>query len=180
MKKAFYAVLPLLVAVLFIGCQDNKTKAENAAQEEPMKMDMPGKAGPANPDVKERAATKAEIGKEEICPVTKEKFKVSEMTKVEEYKGKPYYMCCNGCPALFKADPEKYIGVKRTAKIAEVVKERTATKAEIGKDVVCPVMGTKFKVTAITKVEEYKGKPYFMCCGMCPPEFKKNPAKYAK
>jgi YHS domain-containing protein len=27
---------------------------------------------------------------------------------------------------------------------------------------------------------DYKGNRYYFCCGGCAPEFKKNPAKYAK
>ena len=27
----------------------------------------------------------------------------------EDYKGKRVYFCCNGCPATFKADPEKFM-----------------------------------------------------------------------
>jgi YHS domain-containing protein len=27
---------------------------------------------------------------------------------------------------------------------------------------------------------DYKGRRYFFCCSMCPPAFKKDPAKYAK
>jgi len=34
---------------------------------------------------------------------------------------------------------------------------------------------TKHKMFA-----DYKGNRYFFCCGGCPEEFKKNPAKYAK
>lgn len=57
---------------------------------------------------------------------------------------------------------------------------RNPTKEEIGKAVVCPVMGSKFKVNATTPVYDYKGKAYYMCCGQCVKDFKENPDKYAK
>ena|GEM_PF-3384691 len=57
---------------------------------------------------------------------------------------------------------------------------RDVTSTEIGKDVVCPVMGTKFKVTKDTKAADYNGKSYYFCCGGCPEQFEKNPNKYAK
>lgn len=57
---------------------------------------------------------------------------------------------------------------------------RTARADEIGKDVVCPVMSTKFKVKTNTQVADYKGKSYYFCCGGCPDEFSKDPDKYAK
>ncbi len=63
---------------------------------------------------------------------------------------------------------------------AEVLKSRAPKADEIGKDVVCPVMGTKFKVNKTTQVFDYKGKAYYMCCGGCPQAFSKNPEKYIK
>lgn len=57
---------------------------------------------------------------------------------------------------------------------------RKANKDEIGKQVVCPVMGNKFNVKENTEVADYKGKSYYFCCGACPPQFKENPDKYAK
>jgi YHS domain-containing protein len=61
-----------------------------------------------------------------------------------------------------------------------VVTDHKVAPAEVGQDVVCPVMGTKFKVTADTLSAEYKGKVYYFCCPACPPAFKADPEKYAK
>jgi len=55
---------------------------------------------------------------------------------------------------------------------------RKARKDELGKPVVCPVMGTKFNVEQNTESADYKGKSYYFCCGGCPPAFKSNPEKY--
>ena len=57
---------------------------------------------------------------------------------------------------------------------------RNAKADEIGKEVVCPVLGTKFKVSKVTQASDYKDKTYYFCCAACPAEFKKNPDKYAK
>jgi YHS domain-containing protein len=62
----------------------------------------------------------------------------------------------------------------------EVLKSRAPTAAEIGKEAVCPVMGTKFIVSKDTPTFDYKGKAYFMCCGDCPGPFSENPEKYVK
>ena len=48
----------------------------------------------------------------------------------------------------------------------------------IGQEVVCPVMGNKFKITKHTPVIEYKGETYYFCCGGCDKDFAKNPGKY--
>ncbi|MEO0123998.1 MAG: efflux RND transporter periplasmic adaptor subunit [candidate division WOR-3 bacterium] len=49
------------------------------------------------------------IGKEVICPVTGEKFKITQHTRFVDYQGKRYYFCCPGCDKQFLKDPEKYI-----------------------------------------------------------------------
>jgi|GEM_PF-2269953 len=70
---------------------------------------MKGKMAPSSSKLFVRQATKAELGKEVTCPVMKdEKFKVSAATPVIDYKGKAYFMCCNGCPQKFMENPEKY------------------------------------------------------------------------
>lgn len=75
---------------------------------------------------------------------------------------------------------EKMTETKMPASSESGVVIRKARPDEIGKSVVCPVMGTKFDVKAFTEAADYKGKSYYFCCAMCPPEFKKNPDKYAK
>lgn len=48
----------------------------------------------------------------------------------------------------------------------------------------CAVMQSmQVTVKDATKAKQYvdyKGRRYYFCCGGCPIEFKKNPAKYAK
>ncbi len=58
--------------------------------------------------VKERRPGKSELGKEAVCPVTGEKFKVTEKTPSVSYKGRVYYFCCGDCVRSFSADPGKY------------------------------------------------------------------------
>ena len=73
------------------------------------KKEMNGKKSEAASKLFVRKPTKEELGKEVTCPVmTNEKFKVSVATPVVDYKGKAYFMCCNGCPQKFMANPEKY------------------------------------------------------------------------
>lgn len=51
----------------------------------------------------------SDIGKEVICPVTGEKFKITKHTLFVDYQGKRYYFCCPGCDKKFLEDPQKYI-----------------------------------------------------------------------
>jgi predicted heme/steroid binding protein/YHS domain-containing protein len=55
-----------------------------------------------------RAALKGEVGKEAVCPVSGETFKVAKDTLAADYKGKAYYFCCAGCDKAFSKDPEIY------------------------------------------------------------------------
>ena len=50
----------------------------------------------------------------------------------------------------------------------------------VGTAATCPVMGSKFKVTADSPRSEYKGKHYAFCCTACKPKFDQSPEKYAK
>ena len=60
------------------------------------------------------------------------------------------------------------------------VTDHKVTQAEVGKDVTCPVMKTKFKVEADTLAAEYKGKVYYFCCPSCSTSFKAEPEKYTQ
>jgi YHS domain-containing protein len=49
--------------------------------------------------------------------------------------------------------------------------------------IACPVTGETVDMVNATKSHmyaDYKGNRYFFCCGDCPSQFKKNPAKFAK
>jgi YHS domain-containing protein len=81
-----------------------------------------------------------------------------------DYQGQRIYFCCAGCPAKFKADPEKYF-----ARIAEagVVLENVQKK--------CPVMGGKPDPEVF---RDYKGRRVLFCCPACLEKFEKDPEKY--
>ncbi len=66
-------------------------------------------------ELKVRAVTSEEIGKEAVCPVIKNTFKVTEDIKALEYMGKTYYFCCPGCDTEFIKEPEKFISPSLTA-----------------------------------------------------------------
>ena len=69
-----------------------------------------------------RIATPDEVGKEAICPVTKNKFKITHETKAVDYKGQTYYFCCPGCDTEFIKQPEKFItGIESQSRPFSVV-----------------------------------------------------------
>ncbi|MBU2567994.1 MAG: YHS domain-containing protein [Elusimicrobia bacterium] len=37
------------------------------------------------------------------------KIKVTQKTKVVDYKGQKYYLCCPGCDSEFIKNPEKFV-----------------------------------------------------------------------
>jgi YHS domain-containing protein len=62
----------------------------------------------AQTEFKDRRPTPEEIGKEANCTVMNHKFKIKASTPVIDYHGKSFYFCCEGCPAEFKKNPDKY------------------------------------------------------------------------
>lgn len=68
-----------------------------------------------------RKVTKEEVGKDAVCPVTGEKFKVTAGTGSASYKGKIYYFCCPACDKPFLENPEKYVGKKQAAQAKKYV-----------------------------------------------------------
>ena len=89
---AVTGIVCLISAMAFTGlgiCQSNETKAKEAA----------GTTAPVKVN-------------NTICPVTGNVVNMKDPVTVE-YNGKVYNLCCSMCPALFKANPEKY------SKIAE-------------------------------------------------------------
>ena len=123
-------------------------------------------------ELKIRQPRPDEIGMKAWCPVMDFNFDVKASTAVIDYKGKSFYFCCEGCPAEFKKDPDKYLAQTE-------FRDRRPTPEEIGKEAKCAVMNHKFKITANTPVIDYHGKSFYFCCEGCPAEFKKNPGKYA-
>lgn len=67
---------------------------------------------------------------------------------------------------------------------AQADKKTDKKPAATPKTISCAVQtGDKVDIAKATKAKmyaDYKGKRYFFCCGGCPTEFAKNPAKYAK
>jgi YHS domain-containing protein len=112
-----------------------------------------------------------EIGMKAWCPIMDYTFEVKAGTQVIDYKGKSFYFCCEGCPAEFKKDPDKYLAQTE-------FRDRRPTQEEIGKEAHCTVMNHKFRITAKTPVIDYHGKSFYFCCEGCPGEFKQNPGKY--
>jgi YHS domain-containing protein len=119
-----------------------------------------------------RQARPDEIGRKAWCPIMDYNFDVKAATAVIDYKGKSFYFCCEGCPAEFKKDPDKYLAQTE-------FRERKPNPGEIGQEAKCTVMNHKFKIKAATPVIDYHGKSFYFCCEGCPQEFKRNPGKYS-
>ena len=60
-----------------------------------------------------RKVSEEEVGKEAVCPVTGETFKVTGETGSASYKDKIYYFCCAACDKPFLTNPEKYLAKKQ-------------------------------------------------------------------
>ncbi len=65
-------------------------------------------AGAARPDGA-KPAGEAKVGDATHCPVSGQRFVVSESSPKVEHEGKTYYFCCPDCHAQFKQDPQKFL-----------------------------------------------------------------------
>jgi|GEM_PF-1736759 len=103
MKK----ILSLILLVVALGFAAETAKAPSAVTINPSKEQL-AKAKPLN---------------NTICPVSKEK--IGDMGKAVPviYKGQIINLCCNGCPADFAKDPEKYMKLVQE----ELAKSKAAT-----------------------------------------------------
>jgi YHS domain-containing protein len=78
-----------------VGTQGTQTKAQQSA------------ASPAKQEMAPAAAQETtKVAEQTTCPVMGEPI---DKNIFIEYQGKKVYFCCNACPDLFKANPEKYI-----------------------------------------------------------------------
>ncbi len=114
------------------------------------------------------AADKPAPKPQTTCPVTGKAIDPKTSPHVD-WEGQRIYFADKAAADEFRKDPEKVF-----AKIAAegVTLENIQTS--------CPVSGEKLEggdmgdPVAIM----YKGRTIKFCCGMCPPTFKKDPAKY--
>lgn len=69
-------------------------------------------------------------------------------------------------------------GEKETKSCPLMAKKGTHAFALIGNELICPVLGSKFRISEKTVYSRYKGKCYAFCCPECKEPFNKNPGKY--
>ncbi|MBN2713896.1 MAG: hypothetical protein JXR97_15870 [Planctomycetes bacterium] len=92
-----------------------------------------------------------------------------DKTLFVDAKGKRIYVCCGGCVAAVKKDPEG--ALKKLAKLGEKAEDIPIEQKT------CPVMGGPINKDLFV---EYKGKKIYVCCEGCINVVKKDPEKYAK
>ncbi len=114
-------------------------------------------------------AAEKPVGKAQTtCPVTGKAIDPKTSPHVD-WEGQRIYFADTAAADIFRKDPEKYF--------AQFEREGTALQ---NIQTTCPVSGEQLgggdmgePVTIL-----YKGRTIRFCCGMCPPTFRKDPAKY--
>lgn len=113
LQKSFIAVSALVFGglVLLAGCQKEtpmagaevtQTKAQETTPVKHEAMSMPMKQETTSAPAQQAT----QVAEQTSCPVMGGAINKAIFV---EYQGKKVYFCCQGCPAAFKADPEKYI-----------------------------------------------------------------------
>ena len=166
MKRAqFVTVLSMAVAFAFglastyAQTEQGKPKQEGEKKVE-KKVEEKG-----DKKVEQQGDKKADKPSLPICPVMDKPidFGISVMTD-----DGPVYFCCKGCPDKYKADPKKYA--------EKVAAQRKALAAMPKVQVTCPVSGKPVDKKVFI---EKDGKKIYFCCKECPPQYEKDPAKFA-
>ncbi len=98
------------------------------------------------------------------CPVS---GKPIDKAVFVDHQGQRVYFCCQGCPAAFKANPEKYY-----AKF-----EKDGIELE-NIQTTCPVSGEELGGHGESTSVSYKGRTVKLCCAACEKPFAKEPEKY--
>ncbi|MEP0775057.1 MAG: hypothetical protein HRF46_11920 [Acidobacteriota bacterium] len=109
--------------------------------------------------------TLAQPGKaQSACPVS---AKAIDRSVFVDHQGQRIFFCCRGCPAAFKADPEKFY-----AQFARdgVALENIQTS--------CPVSGEALGGHGEATSVSYKGRTVKLCCAACEKPFVREPEKY--
>lgn len=96
---AVLAGLTFGALVWVAGCQKDKPAAQQPAKPGE-KMAMQDHAA------MDQTPVKVVAGEQTTCPVMGGPINKDIFI---EYEGKKVYFCCNGCPDVFKADPQKYL-----------------------------------------------------------------------
>jgi len=102
----------------------------------------------------------------ETCPVTGEP--VNKNLKGEAL-GRTYYVCCEGCLATVKKNPEAYLKPAPKKEVAFLGKGDGVET--------CPVTGEPVNKNLVGEVN---GQKFAVCCAGCLDTVKANPAAYLK
>lgn len=106
----------------------------------------------------------------EVDPATAEDQAVHE--------GKTYHFCCDGCRALFEADPAKYAA--RPAPAAGTWGAAAAMESVGLATAVDPVCGMKVDIANAKAGCDYKDESYFFCSERCFDRFQKEPSIFLR
>ena len=131
-----------------------------------------GLAGAQESQAVVKATEGQTVKKQAVCPI--EGGPVNTNLYVDA-NGKRVYFCCEGCPAVFKKDPAKYIA--KLEKDGVTLDKAPAATNAVKHQTLCPVTGSPISPTFFV---DYKGKRVYVCCGQCLAKVKKDPAKYVE
>lgn len=114
------------------------------------------------------AADKAVPKPQTTCPVTGKAIDPKTSAHVD-WEGQRIYFGDTAAADTFRKDPEKYFAQFEREGISLENIETT-----------CPVCGEQLEGGDMGDpvTISYKGRTIKFCCGMCPPKFQKDPAKY--
>ena len=117
----------------------------------------------------------AAIAKQKTCPVTDKPLGSMGDPVAVHVGDKRVFVCCEGCVATVKANPDQYIGGKLEV---QVVETSAADAPLIAKQADCPVMDIPLDSMGGPIKLLVGDEPLFLCCKGCLKKVQADPAKY--
>ena len=97
------------VAVALAGCGTGSGSGEVTSADVTEKPSNASASNPATAAVwPSDVAIHRNAAGEVECPIMKDAVKSPDGKKFQDYNGKRYYFCCDGCPEAFAKDPAQY------------------------------------------------------------------------
>ncbi len=114
-----------MVLIALLSCASYVFAEEGHGHHEHSEEMLTEDEGSMMGEMKEETSSAVGLGNK-VCPVSGGKVGTMGPAVQHEYKGKIYSLCCAGCVATFKDDPEKY---------AKIVEEQMGQHKEMGSEV---------------------------------------------
>ena len=121
------------------------------------------------------------FGGQTTCPVTGAALATAKGPVAVTVGGETIFVCCAGCAAKVRRDPEPYLAKVRAERAGRTPAAPAllpvATAQPLGGQKTCPVTGEPLDPTSAVAVDA-GGRTIYVCCAGCAAKVRKDPGPY--